>query len=280
MELPPPNPETLDRLGRLKSIVDALRSPGGCPWDLEQTPESLKPFLLEEAHEVAEAIDHGDPGELRDELGDLLMNIFLQARIGEEESRYSLGDVADRISEKLIRRHPHVFGDVDASDSDAVRRNWEAIKREEKAEKGEEIAPPSAIRPLPASLPALARGVRIGSMAAEVGFDWPDPSGPLEKVAEELEEVREAASEGDPEALEAEVGDLLFAITSLCRHHDLEPERALRGATERFSRRFQRLEGELETSSDRSLERLDALWAKAKGAELPQRGRGDASDDR
>jgi len=251
----------LDSLERLKGIVDRLRSPGGCPWDLEQTPESLKPFLLEEAHEVAEAIERADPADLRDELGDLLMNIFLQARIGEERGTFTLADVADRISEKLVRRHPHVFGDVEAADSDAVRRNWEAIKREEK---GESAAPASAIRPLPASLPALARAERIGRWASEVGFDWPDAAGPLAKIAEELGELSDACAGGDRSAIASEVGDLLFAASSLCRKHDIDAEEALRASLLRFTERFRSIEAELRRSEDRSLPHLDRLWARAK----------------
>lgn len=251
----------LDSLERLKAIVDRLRSPGGCPWDIEQTPESLKPFLLEEAHEVAEAIERADPAELRDELGDLLMNIFLQARIGEERGTFSLAEVAERISEKLVRRHPHVFGDVEAADSDAVRRNWEAIKR---SEKGESAAPASAIRPLPASLPALVRADRIGRMAAEVGFDWPDASGPLSKIEEELAELREACDSGERAAIAAEVGDLLFAASSLCRKHGIDAEEALRASLGRFTERFRRIEEDLRRSDDRSLPHLDRLWARAK----------------
>ncbi len=261
--MPTPNP-SLESLQRLKEIVDRLRSPGGCPWDLEQTPESLKPFLLEEAHEVAEAIESANSGELRDELGDLLMNIFLQARIGEERGTFTLGDIADRISEKLVRRHPHVFGDVEATDSEAVRRNWEAIKR---LEKGDSEGEQSAIRPLPASLPALARADRIGRMAADVGFDWPDPEGPLAKIAEELAELQAACAEGGRDAIEHEVGDLLFAATSLCRKHALDPEVALRAALGRFTERFRRIEGDLRRSDDHSLATLDRLWDHAKRSE-------------
>ena len=248
-------------LTHLKGIVDRLRSPGGCPWDLEQTPASLRPFLLEEAHEAAEAIDDPDPGALCGELGDLLMNIFLQARIAEEEGRFTLSEIADQISEKLVRRHPHVFGSVVADDADAVRRNWEAIKQEEKGETG----PGSAIRPLPASLPALSRGERVGAMAAEIGFDWPDADGPLEKIAEELREVRRAIAEEGQTRVEAEIGDLLFAITSLCRHQGVDGEQALRGALDRFTERFQRIEERVRAEENPTLARLDELWAVAKG---------------
>jgi len=266
-DVPPPS-EALSALTRLKGIIDRLRAPDGCPWDREQTPESLIPFLLEEAHEATEAIEGGDPVEIRGELGDLLMNIFLQARIAEERGSFTLSEIAEEISEKLIRRHPHVFGDGVAEDSDAVRRNWEAIKRREQ---GTEETEASVLRPLPASLPALARGDRIGRMAAELGFDWPNGDGPLEKIGEELVELRQVHAGGDPDRIESEVGDLLFAATSYCRKQGIDPERALRGSLERFARRFQRIESELrswETSGRKPTpEDLDRLWESAKSAE-------------
>ncbi len=274
-------PEDQSRLGvpagsgipRLKAIVDRLRSPGGCPWDLEQTPESLKPFLLEEAHEVAEAIEGGNPSDLCDELGDLLMNIFLQARIGEEAGTFTLEELADGISEKLIRRHPHVFGEIRVQDSDQVRKNWEEIKRKEKGTaEGEE----SVIRPLPASLPGLSKAMRVGQMAAEVGFDWPDSSGPLKKMAEELHEVREAHEKADKQEIASEIGDLLFAITSFCRKTEVDPEQALREALDRFARRFRTIEQQLKETDEHSLPVLDTLWAQAKRTHEP----GSSSDSR
>ena len=258
---------------RLKAIVDRLRSPGGCPWDLEQTPETLKPFLLEEAHEVAEAIESGNPTDLRDELGDLVMNIFLQARLGEETGTFTLEELADSISEKLIRRHPHVFGNVHVHDSDQVRKNWEEIK---KREKGTSEADESVIRTLPASLPALSRAMRVGQMAAEVGFDWPDSIGPLKKIAEELEEVRAAHKTADTEEVSAEVGDLLFAITSFCRKTEIDPEQALKNALDRFTGRFRTIEKQLKDSDDHSLPVLDTLWEQAKRMHEP----GSSSDSR
>ncbi|MFQ5653816.1 MAG: MazG family protein, partial [Planctomycetota bacterium] len=197
--------------------------------------------------------------------GDLLMNIFLQARIAEEEQRFTLEGVARGISEKLVRRHPHVFGDVDARDSAAVRRKWEAIKREEKEGSGAaDIPRGGTLRPLPASMPALQQADRIGRMAAEIGFDWPDPAGPLEKMDEELTELRSEVDREDADGMEREIGDLLFAVTSLARRFEIDPEQALRAALGRFRRRFRRIEAELMASSDLSLATLDRLWERAK----------------
>ena len=252
-----------DALKRLKAIVDRLRGPDGCPWDREQTPQSLKPYLLEEAHEVAEAIEGSDPAALREELGDLLLNIFLQARIGEEENQFSLEEVADGISDKLVRRHPHVFGDGDASDSAAGRRSWEEIKQREKPESVDE----GILRRLPASLPALSRGQRLGAMAAEFGFDWADAQGPLGKIEEEVEELRRAVDGGATEAIETEIGDLLLAITSLCRHTAVDAEAALGRALQKFRRRFRHIETTLGPGSGASLERMEELWQEAKRGE-------------
>jgi MazG family protein len=264
----------MKELARLKSIVDRLRSPGGCPWDLEQTPESLKTFLLEEAHEVAEAIDSGRPGPLREELGDLLLNVFLQARIAEERDQFSLDDVAAEISEKLIRRHPHVFGDDEARDPAAVRRRWEEIKSEEKARAGTGGGTKSALRRLPASLPALVQAERVGAMAAEVGFDWSDYRGAFAKIEEEIEELREALESDARDRMEAEVGDLLLAVTSLCRHLSLDSERALKRALERFRRRFAEVEKGIAARDGITLEEMETLWQEAKRGEArsPRQG--------
>ena len=251
-----------EALAELKAIVDRLRGPDGCPWDREQTPQSLRAYLLEEAHETAEAIDSPNPLDLCEELGDLLLNVFLQARIAEEEERFTLADVGRTISEKLVRRHPHVFGGETIGDPDAVRQRWDEIKAKEK---GESDVERSAIRELPASLPQLNRAVRYGAMAAETGFDWPDPAGPLAKVQEEVEELREAAESADPAAIEAEIGDLLFATASLARHYGVDPETALRHALERFRTRFRHVEENRAPEAD--LEDLERLWQDAKRAE-------------
>lgn len=253
----------MEQIQRLKSIVDQLRSPGGCPWDLEQTRESLRPFLLEEAHEVAEAIVTGDSQEICEELGDLLMNIFLQARIAEENSQFTLEEIASGISDKLVRRHPHVFGEATAADPQAVREQWEKIKREEKATTEER----STIRPLPASLPALARADRIGKMVAEVGFDWPNADGAMQKVEEEIRELSEAITQSHLDAIEHEIGDLLFAVSSVARKHGLDPEVALNKSLTRFEGRFRHVDAQLGDRSKASLEELESWYQKGKIAE-------------
>ncbi len=257
----------IEALARLKSIVDRLRAPDGCPWDREQTSRSLKGYLLEEAHEVAEAIEREDNGLLCEELGDLLLNVFLQARIAEEAGHFTLGEVAERISEKLIRRHPHVFAGERAPDAGAVRVRWEELKRKERS--GPE-SDPSVLRPLPASLPSLEKAIRVGRMAAEVGFDWPDANGPLAKIEEETREVRQSlAGACGTERLSDEVGDLLFAVASFCRHSGLDPERALHGSLERFRRRFRQVEvawarQDPDGTRKPTLAELEALWQEAK----------------
>lgn len=219
-------------------------------------------------------MDRGDPAHLREELGDLLLNIFLQARIAEELGQFTLADVATGISDKLVRRHPHVFGNDTAVDSAAVRKRWDEIKRAEKGEDPEVRR--SALRALPASLPALTRAERMGRMAAEVGFDWADADGPWAKVKEELAELGEARAGADPGRIEAELGDLLFAITSLARHLAIDSERALTGALDRFRARFRHLEPNL-TDADGvrlSASALDELWNHAKRAEARAAGEG------
>ena len=253
----------MEQIQRLKTIVDQLRSPGGCPWDLEQTRESLRPFLLEEAHEVAEAIVAGNPQEVCEELGDLLMNIFLQARIAEEKSEFTLEKVASGISDKLIRRHPHVFGEATAEDPQAVREQWEKIKREEKEDSGQR----STIRPLPASLPALSRADRVGKMVAEVGFDWPTAEGALQKVTEEAQELSEAMEQNCTEAVEHEIGDLLFAVSSVARKHGVDPEVALNKSLIRFEERFRHVDIHLGDRSNATLDELESWYQKGKIAE-------------
>lgn len=282
-----------DPLRKLKRTVDLLREPGGCPWDREQTPTSLRPFLLEEAHEVAEAIELEDSELLCEELGDLLMNIYLQARIAEEEGRFTLEDIANGIDDKLIRRHPHVFGDGDAGTAAEVRRTWEKIKAEEKKEsakkgsgkkesgKDEPTAPPSVLRKLPKSLPALMRAQRMGAMAAEIGFDWPSAAGALEKMREEIAELEEAIEtsapgvppEGTSPEVAAEVGDLLFAIASFCRKSGFDAETALNDSLERFRGRFHHVEKSVTPSDPPPLEELERLWQEAKGQEAKGKGR-------
>ncbi len=237
----------------------ALRAPGGCPWDREQTLESLRPYLLEEAYEVLEVMT-GEDGELHaEELGDLLFQVVFQAQIRSERGEFDLRDVVGAISEKLTRRHPHVFGDEDASDPEAVSARWDELKAQEG--KG-------GIEDIPRALPALSRAAKVGKKAAKVGFDWPDVAGPLSKVDEEAHELRRAISAADSAAIEHELGDLLFAAVNVSRHLGVDPELALRAATERFLDRFahvrDRLAQDGQTPQEVSLERLDELWNEAK----------------
>ncbi len=251
---------------RLVGIMARLRSPGGCPWDLEQDLNSLRPYLIEEAYEVLEAIDENDVPEHRKELGDLLLQVVFQARLREEEGAFAFADVADAISEKLVRRHPHVFGDLKVSGSDEVLTNWARIKEAERREAGQKD--PSALDGVPRALPALVRSERLGEKAARVGFDWTSREQVRAKVSEELAELDEAAAKGDAKAIEEELGDLLFAVAQLARFTHVHPEDALRTAASKFDSRFRTME-RLARSRGRELRDLDAqalddLWNEAK----------------
>jgi len=278
MENPTPAQAAIDRLLR---IMDRLRDPGGCPWDREQDLRTLTPYLLEEAHEVIEAIEAGDAQHHREELGDLLFQVVFQARIAREEGKFDFAQVCDSISDKLTRRHPHVFGDVSVSGSREVVKNWERIKADERKAKGD--APRSAIGGVPVALPALVRAERITEKAAAVGFDWPDLSGVLAKVREELDELEGAIAEraaAPPDGasghdlhgrVEHELGDLLFALANLGRFLKVHPEEALRGTVRRFDIRFQYIEERLRERGraprDATLEEMDGLWDEAKRRE-------------
>ena len=232
---PAPSRDGGQRVLDLLKIMHRLRSPGGCPWDREQTHQSLARHLLEEAHETLEAIDSGDQGRLREELGDLLLQVVFHAEMAMEEGSFDIDDVAEGIVTKLIRRHPHVFGDVSVDSASEVLVNWERIKAEEKGEHpvDEEI---------PATLPALARAAKVQRRAAGYGFDWRTPDGALRKLREELRELEEASSpEGSRERVEEELGDVLFAAAAVARTVDVDPESALRKATRRFAGRFERM---------------------------------------
>lgn len=249
---------------RLKTIVDRLRGPDGCPWDQEQTHLSLRRELLEECHEVLEAIDSGSTEELREELGDLLLQVVMHCRIASEEGRFDLEAVASGIAGKLIRRHPHVFGETKVSDTAAVLRNWDRIKADEKPERR------SRLDGVPKALPALARAQKIQVKAARAGFDWPDSTGVAAKVSEEWMELKEALEQGRKEEVREEFGDLLFSMVNLARSHGLEAEAELAAATRKFERRFR----SMETASDTPLEELDPtaldqLWEAAKKLEKP-----------
>lgn len=253
--------EAFDELVRLMA---RLRGPGGCPWDREQTHRSIKPYLIEEAYEVAEAIDRDDATELCTELGDLLLQIVFHAQMAAEDGRFTIADVARAINDKLVRRHPHVFADAAVSGTDDVLRNWSRIKAEERQHDEDR----SALAGVPRAMPALLRAQRLGEKAAHVGFDWDGAAGVIAKVREELAELEEALGAADRRACEAELGDLLFAATSLARHLDLSAEDALTHAADRFGRRFRAMEGELQPAGrdirDTTPAEKDALWERAK----------------
>jgi tetrapyrrole methylase family protein/MazG family protein len=250
--------DDIERIRQLLDVVRRLRSPQGCPWDREQTHASLRATMLEEAYEVLEAIDEQSMPKLREELGDVLLQVLMQSEIADEAGDFTLGDVADAVREKLVRRHPHVFGSTVVSGADEVVRNWEALKA---VEYGRE----SALDGVQRSLPALQWAWSLQRRAANVGFDWPDVDGALDKVREELEEVREAPT---VEAREAEFGDLLFTLVNVARKLGMNPEDALRGATGRFEARFrmmeQRATAEGRDLKDLPIEELDQYWEAAK----------------
>jgi MazG family protein len=256
---------TAQSVERLVALMARLRGPGGCPWDREQTLKTLRPYVLEETYEVLEAIDSGDPREHREELGDLLLQIVFQARIAEEQGLFDLAAVADAISDKLVSRHPHVFGDAEARDADAVLRQWAALKRKENEAKG---GGKSVLEGVPREMPGLARAERLTEKASRVGFDWPSPSGARAKVDEELAELDRATAAGDRGAVEDELGDVLFAVANLARKLGIPPEEALRRALQRFIDRFQFVEQELarrgRAHGEATLEEMDALWDQAK----------------
>ena len=250
--------DDIARIRDLVEVVRRLRSPQGCPWDREQTHASLRATMLEEAYEVLEAIDEQSMPKLREELGDVLLQVLMQSEIATQAGDFTVGDVADAVREKLVRRHPHVFGATVVSGSEEVVRNWEALKA---AEYGRE----SALDGVQRSLPALQWAWSLQRRAANVGFDWPSVDGPLDKVREELEELREAPT---VEAREAEFGDLLFSLVNVARKLGMNPEDALRAATGRFEARFrimeQKAKGEGQDLKDLPLDALDQYWEAAK----------------
>lgn len=263
---PRPPPASMPPIVRLVCIMAILRSPQGCPWDHKQTLQTLKNHLVEESHEVLDAIDSGDRAKLCDELGDLLLQVVFQAQLCAEEGAFTFDDVANAIVEKLIRRHPHVFGDVSVHGADEVLRNWEEIK---KTEKGGE--PRSALEGVPKSLPALHRAHLIQKRAARVGFDWKDAGGPLDKLDEEIAELREAARAGDEVRIRDELGDLLFSLVNVSRFLGHNPEETLHESVGKFTRRFQAIEDALlrdgKKMSDQTLAQLDEIWNRVKAAE-------------
>ncbi len=254
----------------------ALRTPGtGCPWDLEQNFATIAPYTLEEAYEVADAIARGDLDDLRDELGDLLLQVVFHARMAQEQGAFEFGDVVQAITEKLIRRHPHVFGDLAGQDADAdeVKSLWDRIKAEEKAARAARggIVEKGALAGVPVGMTALTRALKLQDKAGKVGFDWNDPMAVLAKIREECDEIEAEIAAGDRAKASAEVGDLLFAVVNLARHLGTDPETALRGCNQKFVRRFAAIEHALEAKGkrpqDATLAEMDALWDAAKAAE-------------
>jgi nucleoside triphosphate diphosphatase len=263
------SPPTAEGIQRLLDIMARLRSPdGGCPWDREQDFASIAPYTVEEAYEVAEAIAHGDPEELRDELGDLLFQVVFHARMAEERGWFGFDDVVEAICDKMIRRHPHVFADEEVADAREQTEAWEAMKARERARKQQDD---SVLAGVSLALPGLTRARKLQARAARVGFDWPEQAGVLAKVYEELQEVEQALEGGTTEAIEEELGDLLFAVVNLARHREVDPEAAVRVANAKFTRRFQAMEQRAqargEDLSALSPEALDALWEAVKGDE-------------
>ena len=256
---------------RLIEIMAALRTPGsGCPWDLEQTFATIAPYTLEEAYEVADAIARGDLAHLKDELGDLLLQVVFHARMAEEQGAFEFGDVVEAITTKLIRRHPHVFADEHGKTAEAVKDMWERIKAEERAQRGEE-RPSGALAGVPTALPALTRALKLQNKAGSVGFDWNDPRAVLAKIREEADEIEAALDEADAPHAATEVGDLLFAVVNLARHLNADPEGVLRATNLKFERRFAAIEEALakqgRSPKDATLAEMDALLDEAKAAE-------------
>lgn len=284
------------------AIMERLRAPGGCPWDREQTFDSIKPYTLEETYEVLEAIDNRDWGELAGELGDLLLQVLFYAEMAQEQGSFSIDDVLDRLSTKLIDRHPHIFGDVKAEAASDVKRNWEVLKAEERRKRLEagvgktakDQNSESVLSGVPSGIPALLEAVKLSSRAAHVGFDWPNIGGLFEKLREETEELRENLKEfpapgPQPQGrgvagagqgripddlrsrLEDEVGDLLFVLVNIARYLSLDPESALKKTNRKFKQRFQWVEEQLRASGRRpqqaSLEELESLWQQSKRRE-------------
>lgn len=293
---------TGERFQRAVSIMARLRAPGGCPWDREQTFDSIKPYTLEETYEVLEAIDNRDWQELTSELGDLLLQVLFYSEMAKEEGRFSIDDVLERLCNKLIDRHPHVFGDVHAETSSEVLRNWEALKAEEKQKRLEQgggkeskndDAPDSVLSGVSSAIPALLEAYKLSSGAAHVGFDWPNLQGLFEKLNEEIDELQHEVGQLPPSAttpasgiagagrpvidselrerLEAEIGDLFFVLVNIARYLALDPESALRKTNRKFKRRFQWMEAKLATSrrkpKEASMEELESLWQQAKQRE-------------
>lgn len=260
----------MPEIQKLLEIMAALRNPnGGCPWDLEQDFSTIAPYTVEEAYEVADAIARDDMDDLKGELGDLLLQVVFHAQMADEAGYFDFEAVAAGINDKMVRRHPHVFGDAEAKTAGKVEGSWERIKAEERAGHEDD----SALAGIAIALPALKRAEKLGKRAANVGFDWSDPIGPTEKVREELEEIADAVDDGDQSAVSEEIGDLLFAVANLARHLKVDPEAALAAANRKFERRFRAVEAAIQGRGERMaelpLEALEEEWVAVKDSELP-----------
>lgn len=250
---------------RLLDIMSQLRNPdGGCPWDLKQTFETILPHTLEEAYEVADAIDSGDRDQLRDELGDLLFQVVFYSQLGKEEGSFQFADISNAMADKLLRRHPHVFGDIKAKDGDEALANWEAIKQTERTAKQQH----SVLDDIPKALPGMQRAAKIQKRAANVGFDWPEVAPVFDKLDEEVAEIHEAFASGDREHVLDELGDLMFMCVNLSRHLKANPERVMRAANDKFERRFRIMEAQLKADgldiAEQGIDDLEAAWQRAK----------------
>ncbi|MBD9455213.1 nucleoside triphosphate pyrophosphohydrolase [Rhizobium sp. RHZ02] len=267
-------------ISRLIEIMAALRNPAtGCPWDIVQTFETIKPYTIEEAYEVSDAIERNDMDDLCEELGDLLLQVVFHARMAEEAGEFSFGDVVEAITRKMIRRHPHVFARSDADTPDAVKKQWDDIKQAEKRERAERRAKRGVSEDFKAgflgsvqrSFPALTEALKLQERAAKVGFDWSTPEPILDKIEEEIGELRVALAEGDQAKVSDELGDLIFAVVNIGRHVKADPEDSLRGTNTKFRRRFIHIEAVLdaegETLDAASLERMEEIWQAAKAIE-------------
>lgn len=260
----PKAPENLREFAGLVKVVEFLRGPDGCPWDKEQTHATLTRYAIEEAHELSEAIDGGDDAEIRDELGDVLLQVVLHAEIARQENRFDIHDVIQNISQKMVRRHPHVFGDVVAKDSNAVLSNWAEIKA---TEKGKSASAPLSFD-IPQGLPSLLRAQKIGEKTRKVNFDWKDAADTWPKIREEIAELDEAFRSGERDAIESELGDVLFSLAQLARHLQMDSEQALRKTNTRFEKRFTRMQ-ELVAKDGKEWNKLsaderEAYWKNAK----------------
>lgn len=264
--------EIADPFRRLVRIMERLQEPGGCPWDLEQTHESLKPYMIEEAYEALESIDSGDDTLLAEELGDVLLQVIFHSTLARRTGRFTIDEVSSAAAAKMVRRHPHVFGEVEANTASEVLHNWEKLKSVERREKaGSEKKPKGTLDGVPKELPALLRAQRIQEKAARVGFDWDDINPVLDKVAEETAELKQAVAAGDKAHAQAELGDLLFTLVNVARFLKLDAEEALRDTCSRFQRRFSAIEESAHAEGrhvqDLSLEEMDQRWNKAKKME-------------